>query len=609
MTDFKDIEFELYGNLIQMKNILSYYNVEDEIIGDLAECSELIKSKKYHVAVVGEFRRGKSSLINAILGLKVLPADVTPTTATINRITFGTEPEVNIYYKDGRKETVAIEELQNYVTKLNSDLEQKALSIREAVVSYPTVICQNHVDIIDTPGLNDDEAMTDATLGLLQNIDAVIVAVSALSPFSEVEKHFVADLISRETISDIIFVVTFIDQVDDEDLPRLLDNIRQRIQQMTLEEIRQKFGNQKEITAKAERILLSHFKLFAVSSQQALQSFITGNRKLLKSSRFPFFKEELFKILTAQQSIHVVERVSATIYKASQSFDRIYQEKFDIIESRIGKLQEAISILKDYFNKKDSLWNNLCKKQENALNEILKSVDDSQWGLKSLFIENLYLVRENEASQIVSALQKGAEQSLAKAERLTNKLQEKMQKLFKDLQESMLAHRKCFYDNVQPLVVQEAVFSAQEQLEGQIDERLTRLQTIQFRFDGDIIPQVPKIEHYNIIVSLEQVIRRSFEALRSQCRDYQKKALACLKEEFFQDDALRQQSETSLKAQLDSAQKELLVCQGNYELHRSMIQGLVESTEYFRTQCGGQENENPDLPAVREEKAEEMTER
>ena len=90
MTDFKDIEFELYGNLIQMKNILSYYNVEDEIIGDLAECSELIKSKKYHVAVVGEFRRGKSSLINAILGLKVLPADVTPTTATINRITFGT---------------------------------------------------------------------------------------------------------------------------------------------------------------------------------------------------------------------------------------------------------------------------------------------------------------------------------------------------------------------------------------------------------------------------------------------------------------------------------------------------------------------------------------
>ena len=121
--DFKDIEFELYGNLIQMKNILSYYKREDDIIQDLVNCAELIKTKKYHVAVVGEFRRGKSSLINAMLGLKVLPADVTPTTATINRITFGTEPQVTICYKDGGTELIPIEELKNYVTKQTVEME------------------------------------------------------------------------------------------------------------------------------------------------------------------------------------------------------------------------------------------------------------------------------------------------------------------------------------------------------------------------------------------------------------------------------------------------------------------------------------------------------
>lgn len=46
---------------------------------------ELIESRKFNVAVMGEFNRGKSSLINAMLGLNILPADVTPATATINK--------------------------------------------------------------------------------------------------------------------------------------------------------------------------------------------------------------------------------------------------------------------------------------------------------------------------------------------------------------------------------------------------------------------------------------------------------------------------------------------------------------------------------------------
>lgn len=589
MMDFKDIEFELYGNLIQMKNILSYYNVEDEMIGDLAQCSDLIKSKKYHVAVVGEFRRGKSSLINAILGLKVLPADVTPTTATINRITFGTEPEVTIYYKDGSRETVPIEELQNYVTKLNSELEHRALSIREAVVSYPTVICQNHVDIIDTPGLNDDESMTDTTLRLLRDIDAVIVAVSALSPFSEVEKRFVADLISRETISDVIFVVTFIDQVDEEDLPRLLENIKQRIQKMTLEEIEKKYGGQQAITAKAEKILVSHFKMFAVSSHQALQSFVTGNRKLLKSSRFPFFKEELFKILTAQQSVHVVERVAATIQMASQGFDRIYQEKFDVIESQIAELQSALALTNDYYSEKQDLWNTLCKKQEESMEKILNHVSEEQCGLKEIFISNLYMVRQNDAGLIVQGLQRAAEQGQAKADAIAAELQEQLHLLLNETREAMLARRRDFYDKVQPLVVAEAVFLTQEEILGQIEKKIGEIQQIQFRFDGDVVPQVPKIEHYNVITYLEPFIRRSVAVMCGQCREYIKKAAEAMEKAAAADDSLRQQTEASLRSQLDSAQKGLLVCQGNYELHKSMVRGLMENTENLRAQCNGQE--------------------
>lgn len=580
--DFKDIEFELYGNVVQMKNILSYYNSEDERIDDLDACAKLIKSKKYCMAVVGEFRRGKSSLINALLGLKVLPADVTPTTATINRITFGTEPEVSIHYKDGTKEKIAIEELQNYVTKLTDEQEERASRIREAVVSYPTVICQNHVDIIDTPGLNDDESMTGITLQLLNDIDAVLVAVSALAPFSEVEKGFVADLIARETISDVVFVVTFIDQVEDEDLPRLLENIRQRIQQNTMEEVIRRYGGQEEIVRKAERILKEHFKLFAVSSYQALQAFVTGNRKLLKSSRFPFFKEELYKLLTARQSVHVVEQVTAAIHRAAQGFDRIYQNKFSVIESRIAGLQEALSLTRRYYGEKESWCQKMLSDLSDAMERILAGVQEENWQLKPVFCKKLHGIRQNDGRLIVQAIREAGQESCAKAESLTVKLAGEIRELSEKAERELAGRRQSFFDTVPPLVIGEVAFSSQEEWLEQIEKERMAIPAVSFQLEGELIPEVPRIEHCNIITYIEPVLGRSLEALRERERSWAENAFAILKKSIDIDDGLKEPAEASLHAQLDSAQKALLVCQGNYELHQTMVRGLVESTESLK---------------------------
>lgn len=104
-TDFKLLEFELYGLLLKAKELLASLPGSGPMADKLDEELERIKTKKYNVAVVGEFRRGKSSLINALLGLPVLPADATPTTATVNRITYGAEPSVTIHYKDGSQKS------------------------------------------------------------------------------------------------------------------------------------------------------------------------------------------------------------------------------------------------------------------------------------------------------------------------------------------------------------------------------------------------------------------------------------------------------------------------------------------------------------------------
>ena len=125
-----------------------------------------------------------------MLGQDVLPADVLPATATLNRVTYSEEPYVQVEYKDGRSERVDIDQLENYVTKLTMESEEVAETVKEATVYYETDFCRNNVDIIDTPGLNDDEQMTNVTLSILPQIDAAVFVISANSPFSQFEKDF-----------------------------------------------------------------------------------------------------------------------------------------------------------------------------------------------------------------------------------------------------------------------------------------------------------------------------------------------------------------------------------------------------------------------------------
>ncbi|MDI9469846.1 MAG: dynamin family protein [Bacillota bacterium] len=331
--DYKSLEFELYGVLLQIRDLLEDTAAQEEERDEIDRRLEQIKSKRYNVAVVGEFRRGKSSLINALLGLPVLPADVTPTTATVNRITYGTEPRATILYRDGHTETLdEIGELVKYVTKISTEHEKMAEKVKEAIVYYPAVLCQNHVDIIDTPGLDDDETMTAITLNMLDNIDAAIVTVSALSPFSETERHFVSKLIAHRGISTVCFVVTFIDQIDEDEYDRVFAGIRRRIQSMTMKTVKEEHGSDEWLMAKAHRIL-DEMAIYGVSARKALDAFAANDNERLKESRFVYFKEELFKLLTSWQMVHMFEkgaqtardvlvRMSENVEKEEQALER-----------------------------------------------------------------------------------------------------------------------------------------------------------------------------------------------------------------------------------------------------------------------------------------------
>ena len=100
----------------------------------MEEMIRRMDSDRFSIAIVGEFKRGKSTFINALLGADILPTDVLPCSATLNRVTYGLNKHVVIDFKDGKTQTVPYDKLSDYVTKLTDESEELARSIASATV-------------------------------------------------------------------------------------------------------------------------------------------------------------------------------------------------------------------------------------------------------------------------------------------------------------------------------------------------------------------------------------------------------------------------------------------------------------------------------------------
>ena len=413
----------------------------------------------FDVAVVGEFRRGKSTLINALLGKDILPSDVLPTTATLNRVTYGITPFVKIEYKDGTTENIETEQLSDYVTKLTEESEQRASTIRQATVHYPINYCKNNIDIIDTPGLNDDENMTAVTLSMLPQADAALFVIMAQSPFSEYERDFLENKMLVSDIGRIIFVVTRIDSFDPEDADRVIENISGRIKKYVVEKARKVLGEDSEEFAAYQR-KLGNIKVLGVSAKQALKAKKTENDALWEESRFGVFEAELERMLTEdrgaialQVQVSRILSVSAELIKhvklrgdALKMGEDEFNEKYVVAQEEIAQIRRrrdleyqkidasARSVYEELLPQAEGFWSDLV---DNALaiidNEPLTQADIQK--------DNIAATQE----RIMGKIKKSTEDY---GQLLTEKLQNSINEALGREAERLQAFQEDFYQSV-----------------------------------------------------------------------------------------------------------------------------------------------------------------
>lgn len=197
--------------------------------GDLDALVRRWQEHRLRVLVAGEAKRGKSTLVNALLGRPALPTGVIPVTAVATTVVAadpGTGEGVEGAFLDGHTEAVPLAGLAAFVTEDGNPDNRRA--VREVTVRVAgTWLTGLPVEVVDAPGVGSVHAHnTEQAQAALATLDAVVVVLSVDPPISAAELDLlravtaqsvatfvVANKADRHTPAEVAQSVAFTQQV------------------------------------------------------------------------------------------------------------------------------------------------------------------------------------------------------------------------------------------------------------------------------------------------------------------------------------------------------------------------------------------------------------
>jgi GTP-binding protein EngB required for normal cell division len=285
LRDYDRLKLEL-ASLVRRMFVLIDGQAEPERHRRCQSLLAQLAEDRFTLAVVGQFNRGKSSLMNAILGMDRLPVGVVPLTSVITKVSYGNPERVLIHFMGSSLSSeIRLEELPEYVTETGNPANKKRIAAAE--VQLPSEFLRRGLFFVDTPGVGSVIAANTATTEqFLPEADAVIFITSFDSPLGREELEFLSKV--REHVRKVFFVVNKLDLVSPAQ--------RDQVLTFTRNLLRQEAG-------------LPDVRLFPVSALLGLKAKLSGSAQELTESGMPALEENLVEFLTTEKTAEFLARV------------------------------------------------------------------------------------------------------------------------------------------------------------------------------------------------------------------------------------------------------------------------------------------------------------
>lgn len=198
------------------------------LLSETEKIRKELERKRFTVAVVGEFSRGKSTFINKLLGKDFLPTGNLPTTALLTKIRYSPKEMLILFdYKGNKQRAMPLRERS--WDGLTADMFGKDPEGVVLAGVNSSWLKSTEIELEDTPGAGDlEQKRMKITDEALFCDDGAIITIDATAAFSKSEELFVEQrLISRKT-PYLMIIITKLDMVPLDERPSVIEYINKK---------------------------------------------------------------------------------------------------------------------------------------------------------------------------------------------------------------------------------------------------------------------------------------------------------------------------------------------------------------------------------------------
>lgn len=205
------------SDIERLKTIARDLN-DESVLSSLNELSGKLAYNQFYLVIVGLFKRGKSSVINSLIGRELAPVAVTPLTSVITFFQYGSVTAAEVYFKNGNHVPIDLHDIFLFISEENNPRNIK--NVEYVKISTKAEILEN-VILVDTPGLGSVFSHnTSITIEFLPRIDAALFVLSADVPISKADEEFLGKI--KDSIRDVLFVLNKSDLLTQDELDKML---------------------------------------------------------------------------------------------------------------------------------------------------------------------------------------------------------------------------------------------------------------------------------------------------------------------------------------------------------------------------------------------------